>query len=65
MLMWQPGWEGKLLGEWVLVYEWLSPFLVHLKLSQHCLLISYSSDKIKSLKKNYVVIIAKTAEDTV
>ena len=23
-------------GEWIHVYEWLSPFIVHLKLSQHC-----------------------------
>ena len=23
-------------GEWVHVYVWLSPFAVHLKLSQHC-----------------------------
>ena len=25
-------------GEWIYVYVWLSPFAVHLKLSQHCLL---------------------------
>ena len=24
-------------GEWIHVYVWLSPFAVHLKLSQHCL----------------------------
>ena len=23
-------------GEWIHVYAWLSPFTVHLKLSQHC-----------------------------
>ena len=23
-------------GEWIPVYVWLSPFAVHLKLSQHC-----------------------------
>ena len=23
-------------GEWIHVYAWLSPFVVHLKLSQHC-----------------------------
>ena len=23
-------------GEWIHVYVWLSPFTVHLKLSQHC-----------------------------
>ena len=29
------GW-GSLGGEWIHVYVWLSPFAVHLKLSQHC-----------------------------
>ena len=23
-------------GEWIRVYVWLSPFTIHLKLSQHC-----------------------------
>ena len=23
-------------GEWIHVYAWLSPFAVHMKLSQHC-----------------------------
>ena len=27
---------GELGGEWIRVYVWLSPFAVHLKLSQHC-----------------------------
>ena len=27
---------GKFGGEWICVYVWLSPFTVHLKLSQHC-----------------------------
>ena len=27
---------GEFEGEWILVYVWLSPFAVHLKLSQHC-----------------------------
>jgi len=30
---------GEFGGEWIHVYVWLSPFVVHLKLSQHCLLI--------------------------
>ena len=31
------GWiEGELGGEWIHVYVWLSPFAVHLKLSQCC-----------------------------
>ena len=31
------------------VYVWLSLFAVHLKLSQHCLLISYQSSSVQSL----------------
>ena len=27
---------GEFGGEWIHVYGWLSPFAVHLKLSQHC-----------------------------
>ena len=27
---------GEFGGEWIHVYVWLSPFSVHLKLSQHC-----------------------------
>ena len=27
---------GKFRGEWIHVYVWLSPFAIHLKLSQHC-----------------------------
>ena len=27
---------GEFGGEWICVYIWLSPFAVHLKLSQHC-----------------------------
>ena len=34
--MGQPGWDSVLGEEWICVYIWLSPFAVHLKLSQHC-----------------------------
>ena len=35
-------WMGGEFGEeWIHVYAWLSPFPVHLKLSQHCLLTGY------------------------
>ena len=46
--MWQPV-GGEFRGEWFYVYVWLSPFTVHLKLSQHCksAILQY---KIKSLK---------------
>ena len=27
---------GEFGGEWIIVYVWLSPFAVHLKLLQHC-----------------------------
>ena len=42
-------------GEWIPVYVWLSPFDVHLKLSQHCLLISCTPIQNKKLggKKEY------------
>ena len=33
MAAWMGGEFGR---EWINVYEWLSPFAVHLKLSQHC-----------------------------
>ena len=32
-----PAWMGVGFGgEWIHVYVWMSPFTVHLKLSQHC-----------------------------
>ena len=46
--MWQPGWEGSL-GENGQVNVWLSPFAVHLKLSQ--VLISYTPVQIEVKKK--------------
>jgi len=33
---------GEFVGEWIHVYVWLSPFTVHLKLSQHNLLTAYA-----------------------
>ena len=42
--------DGEFGREWIHVYEWLSPFTVHLKLSQHCSL-AIPQYKIKSLKK--------------
>ena len=38
---------GRFAGEWVCVYVWLSPFTVHLKVSQHCQL-AILQYKIKS-----------------
>ena len=29
-------WGGEFWGGWIHVYMWLNPFIVHLKLSQHC-----------------------------
>ena len=35
-IIWQLGWEGNLgANGWIHVYVWLSPFAVHLKLTQH------------------------------
>ena len=42
---------GEFRGEWIHVYGWLSPFTVHLKLSQHCLLIGCTPIQNKKVKK--------------
>ena len=42
-------WEFE--GEWRHVNVWPSPFTVHLKLSQHSLLIGYTPIQNKKLKK--------------
>ena len=39
---------GEFGGEQIHVYLWLSPFIVHLKVSHHCLLIGYTQNKRKS-----------------
>ena len=54
-VMWQPGREGNL-GEnytCMYMYVWLSPFAVHMKLSQRCFsaILQY---KIKSFKTKLV-----------
>ena len=41
-------------GEWIHVNVWLSPFAVHLKLSQHCLLIGYTLIQDKMLNNNNI-----------
>ena len=43
--------------EWIHVYVWLSPFTVHLKLLQHCLLISCTPIQNKKLKKKKVKVL--------
>ena len=46
------GWVGEEFGgEWLHVYVWLSLFAVHLKLSQHCLLIGYALIENKKIFK--------------
>ena len=45
---WMAGEFGR---EWIHVYVWVNPFAVHLKVSQHCLLIGYISIQNKKLKK--------------
>ena len=43
-------------GEWIHVYVWLSPFAVHLKLSQHCQLATLQY-KIKSYLKKLLLFL--------
>ena len=42
---------GEFGGEWVHVYVWLGSFAVHLKLSQHCMLVGYTPVQNKKFKK--------------
>jgi len=43
---------GEIEGERIHIYVWPSPFaVIHQKLSQHCLLISYTSIQNKKFKK--------------
>ena len=53
---------GKLGGEWVIIYEWFSLFLVHLKLSQHCLLISYTPRQNKKFKEKLCCYICQNCQ---
>ena len=39
-------------GEWIHVNVWLSPFTIHLKQSQHCLLTDYTPIQNRKFKKN-------------
>ena len=39
---------GEFGGEWVHVYLWLSPFTVHLKLSQHCFQLRLKKNKMSN-----------------
>ena len=43
---------GEFEGEWIHVYEWLSPLVVHRKLAQHCSLTGYIPIQNKKLKKD-------------
>ena len=43
---------GEFGGEQIHVYVWLSPFALHLKLSQHGLLIGYTPMQKEKLKIN-------------
>ena len=43
---------GEFGGEQIHIYVWLSPFTVHLRLSQHCLLIGYIPIQNKKFFKN-------------
>ena len=43
-------------GEWIHAYVWLSPFPIHLKLSQHCSSAGYASIQNKKFKIKYVEV---------
>ena len=45
VVVWMGGEFG---GEWVHVYLWLSPFTVHLKLSQHCFQLRLKKNKMSN-----------------
>ena len=48
-------WMGReFVREGLHVYVWLSPFTVHLKLSQRCLLIGYIPIQNQKLKTKYL-----------
>ena len=50
--------RGVLGEEWTHIYVWLNPFIVHLKQSQHCLLIGYTPIQNKKfLLKNDLQLI--------
>ena len=44
---------GEFRGDWILVYVWLGPSPLHLKLSQHCLLIGYTPIQNEKLKNAF------------
>ena len=49
-------WMGREFGgEWIHVYVWLSPITIHLKQSQHCLLLRYPNTKQKVKKKFFLL----------
>ena len=54
-------WMGRGLGrEWMRVYVWRSSFTLHLKLSQHCLLMSYIYPNTKlKVQKNIKLVLKK------
>ena len=53
--MWQPGWKQSLGGNrYMYMYSRVS-LLFYLKLSQHCLLISYTPMQNEKLKKKTIL----------
>ena len=48
---------GEFGGEWTPVFLWRSPCTAHLKLSQHCLLVGYTSIQNKTFKKCLFLIL--------
>ena len=57
------GWMGgEFRGEWIHVYVWLSPFPVHLQVSQHWLLIRYTPTQNKKLKTHHMLLLLKSTQ---
>ena len=53
---------GEFGGEWIHVYVWLSPFPVHLQVSQHWLLIRYTPTQNKKLKTHHTLLLLKSTQ---
>ena len=52
-----PVWLGKEFeAQWIHIYVWLNPFTFHVKLSQHCLLISYQFCSVQSFSRVQLVV---------